>query len=71
MKSIRKISIGPDYKTAMHYVVGQTVLNDHTIDTIKFKKKSIEVWIRKADELFLWKEFTESVPVSVEHNIDF
>ena len=25
---IRKISVGPDYKSAMHYMVGQKILGD-------------------------------------------
>jgi hypothetical protein len=46
---IRKISIGPDYKSgAMHYIVGQPVLNgSYTIHLIKFnvEKESILIYI--------------------------
>ena len=46
---IRKISVGPDYKSgAMHYIVGQPVLNgSYTIHLIKFnvEKESILIYI--------------------------
>ena len=72
---IRKISVGPDYKSgAMHYIVGQSVLNgDYTIDTIRQNSKTdcFEIWIKKNEEVVLWKEFTSTVPVSIENNINF
>ena len=75
MGIIRKISIGPDYKSgAMHYIAGQSILNNlHIIHLIKFSKNnSIEIWIESDNsEIILWKEFTESVPVSIEYNINF
>jgi len=73
---IRKISIGTDYKSsAMHYIAGQSVLNNtHTIHLIKFDidKESFKIYIEDEDSnVFLWKEFTSTVPVSVEYNINF
>jgi|TARA_R110001632_G_scaffold227120_1_gene361378 hypothetical protein len=72
---IRKISVGPDYKSgAMHYIVGQSILGDnYIIDTIRKNKEtdSFEVWIKKGDEIVLWKEFSSTVPVSIENNINF
>jgi len=72
---IRKISVGPDYKSgAIHYIVGQEVLNGkyfiHLIqqDT---SSSSIKIWIQKKDEIVLWKEFNSWVPVSIEYNINF
>jgi len=72
---IRKISVGPDYKSgAMHYLVGQEILNGkyfiHLIqqDT---DKQSIKIWIQREDEILLWKEFGSYVPVSIEYNINF
>ena len=72
---IRKISVGPDYKSgAMHYLVGQEILNGkyfiHLIqqDT---DKQSIKIWIQRKDEILLWKEFSSYVPVSIEYNINF
>ena len=72
---IRKISIGPDYKSgAMHYLVGQDVLNgNYKIHLIKFDdiKKSFKIWIIKSNEVVLWKEFTSPIPISIEYNINF
>ena len=75
MGAIRKISIGPDYKSgAMHYLVGQDVLgNTHKIHLIKFNNdnSSIQIWIQLKNEIFLWKEFSDTVPISIEYDINF
>lgn len=72
---IRKISIGPDYKSgAMHYIVGQPVLNgSYANHLIKFdiEKESILIYIINDGEIVLWKEFTSTMPVSIEYNINF
>ena len=72
---IRKISVGPDYKSgAMHYIVGQEVLNgSHKIHFIQYNSDtlSFKIWVQKDDEIILWKEFTQHVPISVEYNIYF
>ena len=73
---IRKISIGPDYKTgAMHYIAGQGILNDsHNIHLIKYDENrgSIKIYItNNSNEVILWKEFTHTVPISIEYNINF
>ena len=72
---IRKISVGPDYKSgAMHYLVGQEVLNgSYRIHLIQLDrvKNSFKIWIIKDKEVVLWKEFTSDVPVSIEYNINF
>lgn len=73
---IRKISVGPDYKGgAMHYIVGQKVLGDSSeICYIKHNTEtnSLLVYIvNDREEVMLWKEFRESVPVSIEFNINF
>lgn len=69
---IRKISIGPDYKSsAMHYIVGQEVLGgDYKIHLIRSEEDGIKIWIEKEDEVFLWKKFTITMPVSIEYNIN-
>jgi hypothetical protein len=72
---IRKISIGPDYKGgAMHYIVGQKVLGDtneiHLI-RVNSDKNSIQIFIiNEKLEVVLWKEFTSTIPVSIEYNIN-
>ena len=73
---IRKISIGPDYKSgAMHYIAGQKVLGDTSeIHLIKLDsdKGSIKIYIINMNqEVILWKEFTSNIPISIEYNINF
>ncbi len=73
---IRKISIGPDYKGgAMHYIVGQKILNDsNEIHLIKYDVSilSIKIYIiNELNEILLWKEFNNSMPISIEYNIYF
>ena len=73
---IRKIAIGPDYKSgAMHYIVGQKVLGDtNEIHLIKFnaEKGSILIYIiNQKQEIVLWKEFNSNVPISIEYNINY
>jgi len=71
---IRKISIGPDYMKSMHYVVGQDVLRGNgIIDTIRMESDlSISIYIINQDkEIVKWKSFSNTVPMSIEYNIDF
>ena len=72
---MRKIAIGPDYKGgAMHYIVGQPILNNqYLIHLIRQDKDSgsIKIWIEREDEVVLWKSFTNTMPVSIEYNINF
>ena len=69
---IRKISIGADYKFAMHYIVGQEVLGgSHKIHHIKLVEDMYKIWIQKGDEIFLWKGFFKVLPISLEFNINF
>jgi hypothetical protein len=70
---IRKISIGADYKSgAMHYIVGQDVLGgSHTIHLIQASEGSYKIWIQKNDEIYMWKEFLHTLPISLEYNINF
>jgi hypothetical protein len=76
MVDIRKISIGPDYKGgAMHYIVGQKVINDtHEIHLIKYddSKQSVKIYIiNEKSEITLWKEFNSTIPMSIEYNINY
>ena len=73
---IRKISVGPDYKSgAMHYIVGQKVLGDsNEIHLIKRDKDTLSILIyiiNKKEEVVLWKEFTSTIPISIEFNINY
>ena len=72
---IRKISIGPDYKSgAMHYIVGQKVLGEsNEIHHIKRHSDTGAILIyiiNEKEEVVLWKEFTFTVPISIEFNIN-
>tara|TARA_R100000963_G_C4537858_1_gene36340 strand:- start:277 stop:495 length:219 start_codon:yes stop_codon:yes gene_type:complete len=70
---IRKISIGSDYKSgAMHYIVGQDVLGGtHIIHLIQRSDESFKIWIQKNEEIYMWKEFLTTLPISLEYNINF
>jgi|TARA_R110000751_G_scaffold46544_1_gene104641 hypothetical protein len=72
---IRKISIGPDYKSSsMHYIVGQEVLGgSYVIHLIQYieSSRSIKIWIKQDGEILLWKEFNSQMPASIEYNINF
>lgn len=69
---IRKISIGLDLLKAMHYVVGQQVLDkSYTIDTIRYEGLDIVIYIKKEDEIVKWKSLNVNVPVTIEYKIDF
>jgi len=72
---IRKVSIGVDYKSSMHYIVGQPVLNDsHNIHLILLDTatNNIKIWIENENsEVLLWKQFSHTMPISIEYNINF
>lgn len=68
---IRKISVGANYKDAMHYIIGQAVIGgQYEIHLIKLHDDSFEIWISNGDEVLLWKEFKD-MPISIEYNINF
>lgn len=69
---IRKISIGNDLLNAMHYVVGQFVLDkSYIIDTIRYEHEHIVIYIKRGDEILKWKSMNANVPVTIEYKIDF
>ena len=70
--SIRKISIGSDYKNdAMHYAVGQQVYGGHEIAYVLFEEtdNSYNIYIRKGKEVLPWKKFNSNMAISVEYNL--
>jgi len=75
MKSdIRKISVGPDAKSgALHYLVGQDVLGgSYHIHHIRQEDDGcIFIWIQREDEIFLWKQFRDTMPIAIEYNLEF
>jgi len=72
---IRKVAIGPDYKSgAMHYVHGNTIQkgSPYVIHAIqRLTNGNIKIWISKGEEVVLWKEFNSNMPYSIEYNISF
>lgn len=75
MNDIRKISIGNEVKDkAMHYLVGQSVLNNSgTICVIKqIDNGDVLIYVQNASkETFLWKKIGSHMPFSIEYNINF
>lgn len=72
MGLIRKISIGPDYKTAMHYSVGQVVYGGHEIvDIVEESNGAHVIMIEKNKEVKRWKTFNKNVAISTEDNLDY
>jgi hypothetical protein len=72
--TIRKISIGADYKSSMHYLMGQEVLGGrYIIHDIQYDVdgQSYKIYVEKGKEVFLWKSFNANMPVSVEYNMNF
>ena len=70
---IRLVTIGANYKDAMNYLRGQEVMRGSAIiDTIRMTPiGSVEVWVLKSGEIFLWKTFTSTMPISLEFDLDF
>lgn len=69
---IRKISIGKDYKDAMHYSVSQEVYGGHKIQNIiKNEDGSVDVFIVKDFELKRWKNFNVNVAVTIEYDLQY
>lgn len=71
MSYIRKISVGSDYKNAMHYIVGNTAMGGaYTIHEIVKEKNGYGLWVRNDNgEVLQWK-FFESLPCVIEFDID-
>ena len=67
---IRKISVGADYKNAMHYIVGQQVLgNNYEIAEINHEADSYSIWVKQDGEIVKWKEIMNT-PVIIEYNLN-
>lgn len=66
---IRKLSLGRDYKDAMHYTVGQS-FGRNTIDAIRqVHPEHYEIFIQDEDgNVFVWKSIV-NMPVVIEYDI--
>ena len=71
-KLIRKISIGKDYKNeSMHYSVGQEVYGGHKICDIVEEDTGYDIFIRKNNNVIIWKNFNKNMAISVEYNLEY
>jgi hypothetical protein len=72
MKHIRKVSVGANYKDAMHYVVDQNIMGgDWSIHAITKDEDGYSVWIQQEDEIKKWKHFNLNMPITVEFNVQY
>ena len=71
-KLIRKISIGKDYKSeSMHYSVGQEVYGGHRICDIFEEEEGYDIFIKKNNDVIIWKNFNKNMAISVEYNLEY
>jgi hypothetical protein len=57
---------------SMNYTVGQEVLDkSYTIYQIIRNDEGTKLYIIKDSEITLWKEFSITMPISIEFNINF
>tara|TARA_R100000152_G_C6707123_1_gene135463 strand:+ start:147 stop:365 length:219 start_codon:yes stop_codon:yes gene_type:complete len=72
MNSIRKISIGKDYKNeAMHYSVGQEVYGGHVIVDISEQEDKYKIFIKKGTDVVPWKDFNKNMAIAIEYNLEY
>ena len=70
MNLIRKIAVGPDYKNAMHYEVGQNVIKGkYKIHSIEEQSEGYIVRIVQDNVVVDWKKVNLQMPVHIEYNI--
>lgn len=68
---IRKISVGVDYKSAMHYIVNQEIFDGFKISDIVVADGGYDIYVKKDGETRLWKHINKNVPVQVEFNLNY
>ena len=72
MNTIRKISVGRDYKIdAMHYQLKQEVYGGHIICDIIEEDDHYCVYIKKDNDILPWKSFNKNMAISIEFNLDY
>lgn len=67
---IERISVGPDLKNAMHYIVGQEVYNRHRITNIIESGEWFEIYVQKDEAIKLWFKVKNS-NVKVTFDLDY
>lgn len=68
--TIRKLTVGTDYKNAMNYTVGQTVYGGHTIVGIFDEGDKFTIYIESDGLDKMWKDVYKSMGVSAEFDLD-
>lgn len=70
---VRRVSVGPNFKDAMNYLVGQEVMKGAgVIESIRrLESLDVEVWVRKGNEIYLWKTISSAMPITVEYDLNF
>lgn len=74
MNVIRKISVGSNYKEAMHYIVGQKVFGGKAEIHLILKDESSQeykIWVSQDGTVMFWKSFNFNMPISTENDLDF
>lgn len=71
---IRKISIGSDYKNAMHYSIGQSFflkgIGDVEIHSVDYTpSQGYKILISHNGEIMIWKHLNNAMPVVVEYDL--
>lgn len=69
---IRKLSVGADYKNAMHYYSGQSVVGgNYTIEYIEeLDSGDYKIFVKGDDGIFEWKKIV-NMPVIQEADLNF
>ena len=69
MKQIRKITVGPDLKNGMHYIVGQDTFGGKIVDILP-EEDGLQVYIEKNDEVKPWF-FVKNQNIKIEYNLEY
>lgn len=70
---IRKLSVGVDYKSAMHYILGQEVFSNFIISDIVENTQvgGFDIYVKKQGEVRKWKHIGKCLPISIEYNLNY
>jgi hypothetical protein len=70
MNIIRKISVGADLKSALHYQVGIVTFKGKTISDIIINENFFDVYLQDEDCKLKWKSFSVNAVSHIEYNIN-
>ncbi len=55
----------------MHYSVGQEVYGGHRICDIVEEEEGYDIFIKKNNDVIIWKNFNKNMAISVEYNLEY